>query len=71
MTKLGKTGTYPLGKLGKDDEGDITMGVAAHEGNVIINFGTPVSWFALPPKAARALAALLVTNAAKAEKAHH
>ena len=46
--KLGPTGDFPEGKLGKDDEGGINMAIAASakDGQVHIQFGGPVAWLA-------------------------
>jgi hypothetical protein len=47
-TKFGPTGEYPLGSLGPGDRGAIQVGVARDsKGNVIINFGTEVSWLGM------------------------
>jgi hypothetical protein len=62
--KLGATGDYPLGKLGPDDEGGLVIGVAKDEhNNIVVNFGTPVAWFALPPDQAIGLATLILKHA--------
>lgn len=47
--KFGATGEYPDGSLGPDDAGALKLGVS-HDSrsNVIINFGTQVSWLAMP-----------------------
>jgi hypothetical protein len=46
---LGPTGRFPLGKLSKQDEGEIKIAIAADHNNdkVLMNFGTPVSWMGL------------------------
>jgi hypothetical protein len=47
-SKFGPTGEYPLGSLGPDDKGALQVGVAHDsKGNVIINFGTEVSWLGM------------------------
>jgi hypothetical protein len=62
--KLGVTGKFPLGKLGPDDEGELKMAVAHdNEGNVHVNFGTEVVWFALPCDQAIKLAMLILHHA--------
>jgi len=63
--KMGATGEFPEGKLNKDDEGQLLFGVAAdvRKGVVIVNFNTPVNWFALPPDLADQLATLLQNKA--------
>lgn len=45
---FGPIGSYPRGKMNDDDEGGLQIGVAVDpEGRVVINFGSPVTWFAL------------------------
>lgn len=54
---LGKTGEYPMGKLNEEDEGAITIAVAADSTNqrVILNFGSPVAWIGFTYEQAMAL----------------
>jgi len=68
---FGKIGTFPQGKVHKSDEGAIRLGVAAdyEHGTVVVNFGTPVVWLALPPENARELALTILKNVKKLEKA--
>jgi hypothetical protein len=66
--ELGPTDRFPDGKLGPHDRGEIAAGVTACRGRVEIHFGGPVSWIAMPPLAARELAALLLKWAAVAEQ---
>lgn len=49
------------------DEGELRLAVAVDQGNVVINFGKPVVWLALPPQAARQLAELLRKHSYVAE----
>ncbi len=58
MGKLGATGRFPEGKINESDEGELSFGIAAdhRKRQVVINFGTPVSWFSLPPETAVQLA---------------
>lgn len=46
---LGATGEFPRGKVNPQDEGEISMAVAAdpRTETVVINFGKPVAWLAL------------------------
>lgn len=60
---------YPEGKLNPHDEGTLMMSVHTERGNVRVDFGKPVAWFALPPQAACDLAALLIRHARAAAKA--
>ena len=62
--KLGATGKFPLGSLGPDDEGELKMGVAHDsDGNVHVNFGKEIRWFALPQDQAIKLAKLILRHA--------
>lgn len=64
---LGATGAYPEGKLGDDDEGQLSLGIVAKDGQVRIFFGKKISWFALPPPAALGLAQAIMTTAHAAQ----
>ena len=66
--KLGPTGKYPDGKLRDDDEGEVQTMIGAVEGRVVVEFGTPVKWFALPPEMAREWAAAILTKAEEIEE---
>ncbi len=61
----GATGTFPLGKLNKEDQGGLKMGVAAdHRNGVVrIDFGKPVAWAALDRATALVLAESLRKHA--------
>ena len=62
--QFGALGTYSDGSLGAHDKGDLKMGVAHDsKGNVHLNFGKEISWFAVPPAQAITLAKLLLTHA--------
>jgi len=63
LSKLGPTDKHPNGKLNKDDEGEIRFAVGSHDGNVILDFGSPVAWVGMPPPLARQLAAMLIRHA--------
>lgn len=64
---LGPTGQFPRGPLNPTDEGELHLAVGHEGGNVIVRFGTPVSWFGMPPGEARGLATLLMQHASRAE----
>lgn len=51
MTKFGPTGEFPEGKLNKDDEGALVIGITYDQKDnlVIIDFGSPVKWFGMRP----------------------
>lgn len=62
--KLGATGTFPRGSLGPHDEGALAMGVSHDsKGNVHVNFGKDLSWFALPSADAINFARLILQHA--------
>ena len=63
MKKPGPTGKYPQGKLNKDDQGELAIGIATYNRNVIINFGKEVSWLALPPEQAIEFAQTIIEKA--------
>jgi hypothetical protein len=62
--KFGATGKFPHGSLGEGDEGELKMGVAHDwDGNVHVNFGKSIRWFALPSEQAIELAKLILAHA--------
>lgn len=61
--KLGRTGDFPHGKLNGSDEGGIRFAIGEDGDNVVINFGTPVTWLGMPPEQAVALAEILIAKA--------
>jgi hypothetical protein len=64
--RLGATGRFPEGKLRADDEGELRAAIGTMKGQVVIDFGKPVSWLSLPPEQAKALALVLLKKAAVA-----
>jgi hypothetical protein len=60
---LGPTGRFPQGKLNETDEGELTLSIGTEKGNVRVDFGTPVAWFALPPELALQFASTIVKHA--------
>ena len=67
--KSGKTGDYPEGMYGPEDEGAVRFGIAADVRNnkVALNFGTPVAWMAMSPDQARNLGQALIKCAGTVE----
>ena len=67
--KLGATGEFPDGKVNRDDEGEVRFAVGSDTEKkiVFVDFGKVVKWVAMPPKAARELAQILLEQAARAE----
>lgn len=61
--KLGATGQFPDGKMNPEDEGELAIGVAHDQDNVIIKFGKPVAWLGLPRQHALKLAQTIAIHA--------
>jgi hypothetical protein len=59
----GPTDDFPEGKLNEEDEGGLMMAISIESGNVRIDFGKPIAWFAIPPDQALALASVIVGRA--------
>jgi hypothetical protein len=66
--KLGPTGKFPQGKLLAQDEGELTFAVGEQDGNVSIHFGGQVTWLAMTPEQAVALAQVLIAKARQIAK---
>jgi hypothetical protein len=67
---IGARGTYPRGHLGQSDEGALDMAIAVdpETRTVLVDFGNPVAWFAMPPDKARELGMVLIDRADEADK---
>jgi hypothetical protein len=63
MFDIGPTGEFPEGKLGEHDDGEITIAVSSRSGNVIVEFGSLISWLGLSPAQARELGEALIRRA--------
>jgi hypothetical protein len=48
----GPTGNFPQGHLVPEDEGELRIVASIYKGKVLINFGTPIVWFAMNPEQA-------------------
>ena len=59
--------SFPEGKFNENDQGQMSLAVAAQDGKVIVAFGKDVAWMGLTPDGARDLADTLRANADKAE----
>jgi hypothetical protein len=70
---VGPTGAFPYGKLDPDDEGELSVAIAADrsQGVVRFEFGKPVAFLALPAAHARTLAAVLLEKARELERGAH
>jgi hypothetical protein len=68
--QIGASGQHPFGKLGRDDEGELTVAVATdvRNGVVRMQFGKPVAWLALPASTCRGWAKMLLERADELEK---
>lgn len=60
---LGPTQRFPRGKIHASDEGETRIAVGHHEGNVVLDFGTPTVWVGFPPEQALELAAAIQQHA--------
>jgi hypothetical protein len=62
---LGATKKFPEGMIRPDDEGELRFAISDPDssGNIHIDFGTPVAWFALPKAMAIQLGRMLLTKA--------
>ena len=52
-SEIGPTGKHPEGKISKDDDGELRVGLSILDGNVVMKFGKSVAWIGLPPENAR------------------
>ena len=59
---LGPTGEFPQGKIAPHDEGEIRLKIFHNDENVVIEFGTPVSWVAMPKSQGLTLAFALLEH---------
>lgn len=66
--ELGATGNFPAGKIAAQDEGGIRVSISHYQGNVIINFGSPVAWVGFTARQAREIATSLMKHAKLVEK---
>ena len=62
---LGPTGEYPEGMVRPDDKGALRFAISDPDshGNIHIDFGAPVTWFALPRETAIDFAQMLLRKA--------
>ena len=60
--KPGATGKFPQGKLNDEDEGELRTIIRTEGKNIIIEFGKPVAWLALPKEDAIALGMALIKH---------
>ena len=57
---VGATHPFLQGRLNPTDEGERRFSVHVEKGQIVVSFGKPVSWFAVPPATAVAPANLLL-----------
>lgn len=66
--QFGATGRYPDGKLNENDEGEISLGIATHEGKVIMNFGdNPIKWIGFTKEQAKIIGEALIKKSEEIE----
>lgn len=56
----GAIGSFPAGKLTKQDEGAIQFALGEKDGKVVLDFGTPVAWIGMRPQEAADIGAALI-----------
>jgi len=59
---------FPRGKITPQDEGAISVAIGINNGNVIIQFPSPVVWLGLPPPEAIKMGRTLIKRAREAMK---
>ena len=59
----GAIGSFPEGKLTKQDEGAIQFAVGEQDGKVVIDFGTAVHWVGMTPQQAADFASSIMAKA--------
>ena len=64
---IGPSGKYPDGVLREDDKGELNIGFAHVDGQVIVSFNTPCTWIGCSPDDARVIANELLRLADEAE----
>ena len=69
MTNPGPTGQFPEGKLNRDDQGELALGIAPYQGHVLMNFGKEISWIAMRPEQVEQLGRALIACAAQVKGA--
>ena len=62
---LGATGQFPSGKLTKQDQGEIKIGVMGVDGNIIMEFGQSVHWIGMTGVQAIDLGRILIKRGRK------
>jgi hypothetical protein len=63
MNRPGPSGQFPQGKLRPDDKGGLAVAVSRRGDQVFIDFGTAVTWLALPASDCESLAVVLLKQA--------
>lgn len=62
--KLGPTHSFPQGKIGDGDDGELRIGLARMaSGGILLNLGRPVAWVGLDAASARDLGEKLIRMA--------
>jgi hypothetical protein len=59
----GPTGEYPRGKIASDDGGAVDLDIKSLNGQLVLEFGTPVLWIGMETARARHLAAMIIIAA--------
>jgi hypothetical protein len=65
---LGATGRFPEGKLTKDDQGEIKIGITVKDDKIVIAFGKPVEWIGFTREQAIQIGETLINRARQTEQ---
>ena len=59
---LGATNSFPMGKLNKNDRGELKLAIGEENGKIVLNFGKPVAWIGFSPEQAMEIALSLMEH---------
>ena len=71
LKKFEKPRTYPDGRLGAMDDGELAIAITEKNGRVLIHFGKPIEWIGFTPEQAVEIAQSLWTYSNKAAEIEH
>jgi len=63
MRAPGPAGKFPLGKLDRNDKGELVVNLSIVGGKIRIDFGTKIAWFAMTADQAIELAHMISQRA--------
>jgi hypothetical protein len=56
IAEMAEEAVYPEGKITPDDEGELQIRIGDVKGQIVLDFGKPVTWIGFPPMMAMNLA---------------